>query len=466
MPVGKTERMELAINKISIAPYALLTGLFILLLVLATGRGAEAQLQVDITSPSVEPIPIAVAPFIGQSQVSFQQQEMTRIGQDLSEVIKSNLERSGLFRPLPREAFVEQNPSPVVRPAFPGWRAINAQGLVVGRVQFLGDGKLEVIFRLWDVFSARQIEGKRYVTTPDNWRQIAHRIADDVYERITGEQGYFATRIVYVAESGPPTERVKQLAIMDQDGANHQFLTEGDYLSLTPRFSSTLQEITYLSYYQNRPRVYIYNLDSGKQELLGDFDGMTFAPRFSPDDRSVVMSLERNGNSDIYIMDLRTRAVRQLTDHPDIDTAPSFSPDGRRIVFESDRGGGQQLYVMNVDGTGVKRISFGKGRYKTPVWSPRGDLIAFTHSHRGRYSIGVMRPDGTRERFLTESFLDEGPTWSPNGRVLMFFRQTPADRSGRGGSFSIWSIDLTGRNERRIPTPGDASDPAWSPLIR
>ena len=337
---------------------------------------------------------------------------------------------------------------------------------MVGSVTFLSDGRIEVVFRLWDVLAQTQVAGIRFQTTPDNWRQIAHRVADSIYQRLSGEEGYFDTRIVYVAESGPATARVKRLAIMDQDGANHQFLTEGDYLALTPRFSPTIQEITYLSYFRNRPRVYIYNLDSGKQELLGDFEGMTFAPRFSPDGNSVVMSLERNGNSDIFLMDLRTRQVRQLTDHPDIDTAPSFSPDGKSIVFESDRGGGQQLYVMDADGTDVRRISFGKGRYKTPVWSPRGDLIAFTHSSRGRYSIGVMRPDGTKERFLTESFLDEGPTWAPNGRVLMFFRQIPTDRSGRGGSFAIWSIDLTGRNERKIPTPGDASDPAWSPLIR
>ena len=432
---------------------------------LALSTGALAQLQVDITQPNIEPIPIAVAPFIGTSQIPSEEPAMVTMGQDIAAVVMSDLERSGLFRPLPREAFVNPNPSPNAQPRFADWRAINAQGLVVGNVEFLRDGRIEVTFRLWDVFAQQQMTGVRYQTLPDNWRQIAHRIADAIYERLTGEEGYFDTRIVYVAESGPPTARVKRLAIMDQDGANHQYLTDGAYLALTPRFSPTLQEITYLSFFQNRPRVYIYNLDSGKQELLGDFDGMTFAPRFSPDGNSVVMSLIRGGNSDIFLMDLRTRQVRQLTDHPDIDTGPSFSPDGTSIVFESDRGGGQQLYVMDADGSDVRRISFGEGRYKTPVWSPRGDLIAFTHTHRGRYSIGVMRPDGTGERMLTESFLDEGPTWAPNGRVLMFFRQTPL-RNGRGGEYSIWSVDLTGRNERRVPTPGDASDPAWSPLIQ
>ncbi|MFN3233048.1 MAG: Tol-Pal system beta propeller repeat protein TolB [Alphaproteobacteria bacterium] len=427
---------------------------------------ASAQLRVDVTQGNVEPMPVALPAFEGKSQISDRQQDMAVIGQDIAGVIASNLERSGLFRSLPARAFVEQNPSPDRRPRFTDWTPINAQALVVGGVEFMNDGRINVVFRLWDVFAQQQMIGVQYQTTPDNWRQIAHRISDAIYERLTGESGYFDTRIVYVSETGPQTDRVKRLAIMDQDGANHQYLTPGDFLALTPRFSPTAQEITYMSFFNNTPRVYIFNLDSGKQELLGDFDGMTFAPRFSPDGNKVVMSLERNGNSDIFVMDLRTRNIQQLTDHPDIDTSPSFSPESDRIVFESDRGGSQQIYVMNADGSGVKRISFGKGRYKTPVWSPRGDLIAFTHSSGGRYSIGVMRPDGSRERFLTESFLDEGPTWSPNGRVLMFFRQRPFDEQGEGGSYSIWSIDLTGRNERRIPTPADASDPAWSPLIR
>ena len=391
---------------------------------------------------------------------------MRTLGRDLAQVISDDLRRSGLFRPLPEQSFIQRDVSDKARPRFVEWQRINAQGLVVGSVRMMADGRIDVTFRLWDVFARQQIAGVRYQTTEDNWRQIAHRIADAVYERITGEEGYFDTRIVYVAETGPIIDRTKRLAIMDQDGANHQFLTDGLYLSLTPRFSPTAQEITYLSYYNNRPRVYIYNVDTGRQEVLGDFEGMTFAPRFSPDGHKVVMSMVQNGNSDIYIMDLRTREVRQLTSHPDIDTAPSFAPDGRHIVFESDRSGTQQLYVMRDDGMDVKRISFGRGRYKTPVWSPRGDLIAFTHSRGRRYSIGVMRPDGSRERFLTESFLDEGPTWSPNGRGLMFFRQVPFNERGEGGSYSIWTIDLTGRNERRIETESDASDPAWSPLIR
>lgn len=434
--------------------------------VFAPLQPASALIEVDITKFNVEPLPIAIPEFPGRSAIPGNQPAMLKQGRDMATVVINDLDRSGLFRPLPREAFIDTNPSAGLRPRFADWRAINAQALVTGNVEQLRDGRIQVTFRLWDVFAQQQMIGVRYQTTPENWRQIAHRIADAIYKRLTGEEGYFDTRIVYVAESGPATNRVKRLALMDQDGANHQFLTTGNFLALTPRFSPTAQEITYLSYFNNRPRVYIYNIETGNQEMLGDFDNMTFAPRFSDDGNKVVMSLERAGNTDIYLMDLRTRAVTQLTKHPDIDTAPSFSPDGDKIVFESDRGGSQQLYVMDSDGSDVQRISFGKGTYKTPVWSPRGDLIAFTYSNRGRYSIGVMRPDGSRERLLTESFLDEGPTWSPNGRVLMFFRQTPFDRRGGGGAYNLWSVDLTGRNERQIPTRTDASDPAWSPLIR
>ncbi len=419
---------------------------------------ARAVLEIDITRGNVDPLPIAISGFFASGP------ETQRIAADIPKVITNNLERSGLFRPLDPQAFIQSPEAMQVRPRFSDWRVINAQALVTGRVQLEKDGRLRTEFRLWDVIAEQQMTGLVYFTTPDNWRRVSHLISDAIYKRLTGEDGYFDTRIVYVSESGPKNRRIKRLAIMDQDTENHRFLTDGKYLVLTPRFSPTTQEITYLSYFKNKPRVYLYNIDTGQQEVLGDFPGMTFAPRFSPDGNKVIMSMARDGNSDIFVMDLRTRVITQLTKHPAIDTSPSYSPDGRRIVFNSDRGGSQQLYVMDADGGNVKRISFGKGRFATPVWSPRGDLIAFTRMYKGRFFIGVMRPDGSGERLLTESFLDEGPTWAPNGRVLMFFRQTPSDEKGRGGRTRLWSIDLTGYNEREIVTPVDASDPAWSPL--
>jgi len=428
-------------------------------LVAAPIPSARAEITIDITKGVTEPVPIAVTPFFGETPQDQQ------LGQQMSGVISANLERSGLFRPLDPRSFIQSPAQLRAGPRFADWRVINAQGLVIGGVQTQPDGRVRIEFRLFDVLTGQQLTGLAYFTQPDGWRRVAHIISDAIYKQVTGEEGYFDTRVVYIAESGPANQRVKRLAIMDQDGENHRFLTDGRVLVLTPRFSPTAQEITYLSYFNNRPRVYLFNIDTGRQEVLGDFPGMTFAPRFSPDGNKVIMSLAQSGNTDIYTLDLRTRRQTRLTDHPGIDTAPSFSPDGSRIVFESDRGGTQQLYTMNADGSSVQRITFGQGRYATPVWSPRGDLIAFTRIHQGRFYIGVVRPDGTGERLLSEAYHVEGPTWAPNGRVLMYFKERPMGDGGRQRQAKLYSIDLTGFNERQMVTPTDASDPAWSPLI-
>ena len=433
-------------------------GALVALLMLAS-RSASAELRIDITKAVVEPIPVAVADFVGADTLPSQ------YGADITRVITADLDRSGLFKPIDPKAFIQKAQNIKTLPRFGDWRVINVQALVHGRAHIVTDGRLRVEFRLWDVLAEQQMVGLAYFTIPDNWRRVAHIIADAIYKRLSGEDGYFDTRIVYIAEQGALNRRVKRLAIMDQDGANHRFLTDGGSLVLTPRFSPTLQEITYLSFYGNVPRVYIFNIDTGRQEILGDFPNMNFAPRFSPDGKSVIMSMAKDGNSEIYNMLLSTRQVRRLTNHSAIDTSPSYSPDQKQIIFNSDRGGTQQLYVMNSDGSGVRRISHGKGRYATPVWSPRGDLIAFTKMSSGIFYIGVMYPDGTGERLLAKGFNVEAPTWSPNGRVLMFFRKERTRKDGSGGKSRLWSVDLTGRNEREIITPIDASDPAWSPLI-
>jgi TolB protein len=435
-----------------------LLGLTIAPLLWSASRPAWGELRIDITRGKVEPLPIAIVPFSGAG-------EQGKVGSDISTVISADLERSGLFRPLDPRSFTQTAEQIRLQPRFEDWKLINAQALVHGTVEAQGDGRLKVEFRLWDVIAGQQMTGLAYFTIPNNWRRVAHIIADAIYKRITGEDGYFDTRVVYIAESGPQNRRVKRLAIMDQDGANHRFLTDGRVLVLTPRFSPTAQEITYLSYFRDQPRVYLFNIDTGQQEVVGDFPGMTFAPRFSPDGKKVIMSLSTEGNSQIYALDLRTRAVKRLTNHASINTSPCYSPDGNMICFNSDRSGGQQLYTMDAEGGGVKRISFGQGRYATPVWSPRSDLLAFTKFTSSGFAIGVMRPDGSGERILTESFLVEGPTWAPNGRVLMYFRQQPTDDQGRGGQVKLFSIDLTGFNEREVMTPVDGSDPAWSPLI-
>ncbi len=409
---------------------------------------AAAQLRLDITSGAPKPIPIAITDFVGE----------TEQGRAISSVISADLKRSGLFAPIDPKAFVEQISNPDA-PRFPDWRVINAQALVTGRVVRQGDGRLQVMFRLWDVFPGQQLSGQQFVAQAENWRRIAHIIADAIYERLTGEKGYFDTRIVFVDESGPKERRVKRLAIMDQDGANVSYLTRGDSLALTPRFSPTSQEITYMSYAQAEPRVYLLNIETGQREIVGNFPGMSFAPRFAPDGQRVIMSLEQGGNANIYVMDLRSKATTRLTDTPAIDTAPCYAPDGNQICFESDRGGSSQIYIMNADGSNQRRVSFGSARYSTPVWSPKGDWIAFTRQAEGRFAIGVMRPDGSGERVLTEGYHNEGPTFAPNGRVIMFFR----DPGGTSGP-SLYSVDISGYNEQRIPTPSYASDPAWSPL--
>ncbi|NHT78047.1 TolB protein [Rhizobium sp. PP-F2F-G38] len=418
-------------------------------LVAAATVPAHARVEININRGNVEPLPIAITDFL--------QGEM---GQKISDVVAADLKRSGLFAPVDRKAFIEKITNPDAAPRFEDWRVLNVQALVTGRVTQEADGRLKAQFRLWDATAQNQITGQQYFTQPENWRRLAHIIADAIYKEITGEEGYFDTRVVYVAESGPKTARKRQLAIMDQDGANARAITNSNDIVLTPRFSPSRQEITYMSFEGQEPRVYLLQLETGQREVVGNFPGMTFAPRFSPDGQRVIMSLQQEGNANIYTMDLRSRTTTRLTSTPAIDTSPSYAPDGARIVFESDRGGRQQLYVMGADGSGQTRISFGDGSYSTPVWSPRGDLIAFTKQSGGKFSIGVMKPDGSGERILTSGFHNEGPTWAPNGRVLMFFRQ----ESGAGGP-QLYSIDLTGYNEQRVATQGFASDPAWSPLL-
>jgi TolB protein len=427
---------------------------FVLALAAVMPIPALAALQVDITQGNFQPLPIAIPDFsvAGAAATS---------GSDIASVVRADLERSGLFRPIDPKAFVDHTNNINAVPNFANWRTINAQGLTVGSVTALADGQLQIEFRLWDVGSGAQIWGQKFTTIPANWRRIAHMISDAIYEHVTGEKGYFDTRIVFISETGTALKRVKRLAIMDQDGANPSFLTNGSYMVLTPRFNPTAQMIAFMSYIGGKPRVYLFDIEKGQSEVLGNFPNMTFSPRFSPDGNRVVLTLETAGNSDIYLMDLRNRAVQRLTSDPAIDTAPSFSPDGRQIVFESDRGGSQQIYVMNIDGSNQRRISFGQGANGTPVWSPRGDLIAFTRRTGNVFNIGVMRPDGSGDRLISSGGKEEGPTWAPNGRVLMFTRTL----SGGQGS-QIWSADVTGRNERRVLTPGSASDPAWSPLIQ
>ena len=427
---------------------------------------AFALIEVDITRGNLNPLLVAVSP-LSIDEVSKKEFEKIlkkeNIGSEISSIVEKNLKTSGLFNPLNKDAFLQEPDIANLKPRFEDWNLIKAQALITGKVSFV-DEKLRVEFRLWDVLAGREMMALAFTTVPTNWRRVGHIISDKVYQRLTGEKGYFDTRIIYVAEEGPKTKRVKKLAIMDQDGSNNKFLTLGNELVLTPRFNPNSQMVTYLSYFRNLPRVYLLDIETGTQEVVGDFPGMTFAPRFSPDGKKIIMSFAKDGNSDIYTMDLENRIVDKITNHPSIDTSPSYSPDGKYIAFNSDRSGLQQIYVTRSDGSGVKRITFGKGIYGTPVWSPRGDLIAFTKMRKGRFFIGVMRIDGTGERLLTENYYQEAPSWSPNGRVLAFYSQFKKSKNNIS-SPKIKVIDLTGNNLRELITPSDASDPAWSALL-
>ncbi|MCK4862091.1 MAG: Tol-Pal system protein TolB [Rhodobacteraceae bacterium] len=432
-------------------------GLVLALIAFATPVNAQQPtLKIDVTGGVIEPVPFAIPAFIAENSAS------AAIATNITRVIAEDLLSTGLFREIPKAAHISGVSNFNAPVQFADWRAINSQALIVGAVNSSG-GRLTVKFRLWDVFAQAPMgEGVQLSGSPENWRRISHKVADAVYSRLTGETGYFDSKVVFVSETGPKNDRRKRLAIMDHDGAGLAFLTSDEHLVLAPRFSPNNRDILYTSYESGVPRVYLMNVDTLQRRVFNNLPGMGFAPRFSPDGGKIVMSISERGNTDIYTVDLSSGRRTRLTSGPSIDTAPSYSPDGKQIVFESDRGGSQQLYIMSANGGDAKRISFGNGRYATPVWSPRGDLIAFTKIVGGRFHIGVMRVDGTQERLLTASFIDEAPTWSPNGRVLMFFRVS----SGAKGAPQIYSVDVTGRNMHMVPTPSFASDPAWSGLLK
>ncbi len=422
----------------------------------ALASPALAQLTVTIDRGTIRALPIAVSPFFGADG------ELEVEGRQIAQVIAADLDSSGLFRTVDPLAYI-QTPQSLASegPRFADWRPLNVEALVMGQVR-RGDGEGRVVdVRLFDVFAGSELEGLRFTVPAAEWRRVAHKIADAVYARITGEGGYFDTRIVYIAETGPPTQRVKRVAIMDQDGANHRFLTRGAALELTPRFAPDGETVAFLSYAYGQPQVVLIDAAGGDERVLGDFPGMTFSPRFSPDGRLLAITLAEGGNSDLYLYDRRSGTRRRLTSGPGIDTSPSFDPTGERLVFNSDRGGSPQLYVTPASGGEAQRISFGEGRYGSPAWSPRGDLIAFVNQRAGDFHIGVMRPDGGDERLLTRSYMDEGPRFAPNGRVVVFARTDPAR-----GRTRLHSIDVTGYNLRELATPLDASDPDWSPLRR
>ena len=442
--------------------------LLTLFLFLFFASASFAELRIDITSGEFQPLPIAYLPFEIDPEIdpaSKTDAQIEQITKNIQTIIYNNLNRSGLFIAVPRNDFIQTQIPFDAHPDFSAWRINNTQALLVGKVGYIGNRFLAVSFRLWDVFAQKQLTGFTYRVSLDGWRRAAHKVSDNIYHRVTGEKGYFDTRIIYIAESGPFDKRIKKLAIMDQDGANPQIISEGTDLLLTPRFSPIRQEIMYMRIYNRKARVYWLDLINGRQVSLGDFKGMYFAPRFMPSGNSALLSYAEGGNSDIWHLNLTSLKRKRLTYHHAIDTSPSPSPDGKFIAFTSDRSGSPQIYVMNKNGKKTRRLTRERGIFSTPVWSPRGDLIAFTRQLAGRFSIGVIKPDGSKQQILFSDYHVESPTWAPNGRVIMFYKRERRNQDGTGGKTRIYAIDLTGYHLREIPTTTDASDPSWSPLL-
>ena len=414
----------------------------------ALATPSQALVEIVVTGGNFTPLPIAIPDF-ASSDPAF--------GKEIADIVRANLKRSGLFVPLDPASLPVRVGDVANEPDFATWRAASVDALVMGSVERGGEVSSQV--RVWDTQAAAQVVGKSLTTNAENYRRIAHIVSDAIYASLAGGSGYFDTRVLYVAESGPKANRVKRIAMMDQDGANVQYLTSGKSLTLGPRISPAGNSLAFTSYEDGNPQVYLAGIGGNSKKLINNAP-MSFAPRFSPDGGTVIFSVSNGGTTNIYTAGVNGGAPNQLTSGAAIDTSPCYSPDGSRVVFESDRGGSPQLYMMGAGGGGAQRISYGEGTYSTPVWSPVGDFIAYTRQSSGGFQIGIMKPDGSAERVLSSSnSVQEGPTWAPNGRVIMFFR----DPGGDAGP-ALWSVDIWGRNEQQIPTESFASDPSWSPL--
>lgn len=431
----------------------------LVLFVSAIGLATAASAQDETDPPEVVGGSVRSAQTIAVPAMPAAAGASEALGRQIAEVIASDLRSSGAFTPLGPAGIGGYSVAEAGSPNYAGWRGAGAGALVAGYVEARPDGRITVACLLHDVTAGRQLASQGFTVAAGEWRRAAHKCADTVYARLTGEGAYLDTRIVYVAETGPKTNRVKRIALMDSDGSNLRYLTTGRANVTTPRFSPNGSQLVYTGMLARKPRVFVVDIASGAERLLVPGGAITFAPRFSPDGRRIVFSWAQGGNTDIFVVGANGGVPTRLTSAPGADTAPSFSPDGRRIVFESERSGTQQLYVMNADGSGQRRISFGGGRSASPVWSPKGNLIAFTRIGGGGFRIGVMDASGGGERLLTNAWQDEGPSWAPNGQFILFHRTAQGS-----GNATLYAVPITGGAPRRMPTPQGGSDPSWSPL--
>lgn len=421
----------------------------------------QATLQVDVSGGNFDPIPIYFGAFAGSQE----------LGVNFMAVIEKDLVNSGLFKSLNSGEYKLL----AKQPNFHKLRSMGADYVAGGKIAYNKNEEITLELYVWNAATGHLVIGHRLNGKMHGWRQLAHIAADMIYSNLTGEKPYFTSKILFIDETGPIDNRLKKVAIMDQDGANVAYLTNGEHLTVTPKIAPDRQNVVYTAYIDDSPHTCLQQLKTGARTIVEQSTNGTIAPNFSPDGNGLVMGkLRDNGTANLFLLNIQsmnnmlksqgaqTKAVhgeanmRQLTYGNNIDATSSFSPDGKQLVFSSDSSGRQQLYIMKIDGSAKKQLSTGSGSYSTPVWSPRGDYIAFTKKEHGQFSIGICRTDGSEERLLSSGFHSERPCWAPNGRSLIFFKESAAGHS------RLYSIDIMNQKERLLTTPHDASDPDWS----
>lgn len=420
---------------------------------------AYAELKVDIVAGAVEPISVAVQKFEVGSHAS------TRDAAMLRDVVDNDLKSTGLFRIVNRNAlpeFVKMGDMP----DFKLWSAVRAQVLVQAKLTRQVDDMYRLEFYVWDVQGGEQIEAQSLVASKKSMRRLAHIMADAIYERLTGEVGYFDTQIVFITETGPMGERVKRMAIMDQDGYNMRYLSDDKTFVMSPSFSPNMHTVVFLSYRDEDPMIWTLDLETGEQRRLGQFGGMNFAPQFSPDGRRIALSLVKRGVTHIYEYDIENKTLRQLTSGGTINTSPSYSPDGKKMAYNSNRSGSQQIHVLDLESGQQERITFGAGRYATPAWSPDGRFIAFTKIADDTFYIGIMSPTGRNEKILAGGWFMEAPSWAPGSRRLVYY-ETEKDDDDIERHSHIRTVDIMGQNiyEIKLPDGVHGMEPTWSPRL-